>query len=131
MNIPVLIVACISALAVVGHVIGGTIEAASISPDKTNVMLVRNWKQTMCAFQMLAVDLSLVTIALFFIALTDIISLEYELILFLSLVFFLWGAVWLIQMLWLQSDLKSYLFLPHWLVWFICSGLLYYGSVVI
>ena len=129
MNIFVLIVACISALAVVAHVIGGTVEAASLSPKQEDIKLTRNWKQSMCAFQMLSVDLLLVAIVLFFIVFTDVIPFEPQLILFLSLMFMLWGIVWLIQLLWLKSDLKTYLFLPHWMVWFICSALLYFSTL--
>lgn len=35
MNIPVLIVACIMAIAVVAHVFGGTRETARIAPDSS------------------------------------------------------------------------------------------------
>ena len=128
MNIPIFIVACVSLLAVLAHVFGGTKDNASIAPEKHDALLIRNWKQSMCAFQMLAVDLLLVTIVLFTIALTDIISFEYELTLFLSLVFFLWAVVWLIQLLWLKSERKTFLQLPQWILWFICSGLLYWGA---
>jgi uncharacterized protein YhhL (DUF1145 family) len=129
MNIPIFIVAVISTLAVFGHVFGGTRDTASIAPTKEDKKLTRNWKQAMGAFQMLAVDLLLVTIALFVIALTDVIPFEHELTLFLSLLYFLWGLVWLIQMLWLKSEIKTYLNLPHWVLWFVCSGLLYYGAI--
>jgi len=130
MNTPVLIVACISSLAVVAHVFGGTAETASLSPDSNDEKLTRSWKQTMCAFQMLAIDLLAVSVTLFVIALTDIITFEYELTLFLSLLFFLWGVVWLIQLLWIKSNAKTYLILPQWVLWFICSGLLYWGAQV-
>jgi hypothetical protein len=32
-------------------------------------------------------------------------------------------------MLWLKSEIKTYLNLPHWVLWFVCSGLLYYGAI--
>ncbi len=128
MNIPVLIVACLSLLAVIAHIVGGTIESASIAPSKTNEKLTRNWLQSMCAFQMLAIDLLLVTIVLFLISLTDFIAFEHELTLLLSLLFFLWGVVWLIQLFWLKSKVKTYLLLPQWIFWFICSALLYWGA---
>ena len=50
MNIPVLIVACFSLLAVMAHIFGGTKDAASISPDENDTRLMRNWMQSMCAF---------------------------------------------------------------------------------
>jgi hypothetical protein len=128
MNIPVLITACISLLAFIAHTFVGTKETAALSPAVENEKLVIHWKQSMCAFQMLTIDLLLVTIALFTIALTDIISFESELILFLSLLFFLWGVVWLIQLVWLKTRAKTYLILAQWLFWFVCSGLLYWGA---
>lgn len=128
MNVQILIVASVSLLAVIAHTVGGTLETASISPDKNDEKLTQNWKQSMCAFQMLAIDLLLVTIILFVISLTDIISFEYELTLFLSLLYFLWGVVWLVQLFWLKSKAKTYLLLPQWIFWFVCSGLLYWGA---
>jgi len=128
MNIPVLIVACFSLLAIFAHVIGGTKETASISPDVKNEKLTRNWKQTMCAFQMLSIDLIAVTIILFTIALTEIISIEYEITLFLSVLYLFWALVWLVQLVWLKSNLKTFLFLPQWIFWLIGSGLLYLGA---
>lgn len=133
MNILVFIVACFTLLAFIAHLFGGTKETAELSPCKQDREMVDKkilltWKQAMCAFQMLAVDLLLVAVTLFTVALTDIFPFEYELILFLSGVFFLWGVVWLIQLFWLKSDIKSYLILPQWLLWFGCSGLLYWGA---
>ena len=128
MNIPVLIVACFSLLAVIAHIIGGTKETASIAPDQTNIKLTYNWKQSMCAFQMLAIDLIAVTAVLFTVSLTELITFEYELTLFLSLLYLLWGIVWLLQLFWLKSDAKTFLFLPQWVFWFIGSGLLYWGA---
>ena len=130
MNTPVFTVACVSSLAVIAHVFGGTAETASISPDRNDEKLTRSWKQSMCAFQMLAIDLLAVTVTLFTISLTDIIAFEYELTLFLSLIFFLWGVVWLVQLYWLRSKAKTYMILPQWVLWFVCSGLLYWGAQI-
>lgn len=128
MNIPVLIVASFSLLAVIAHIFGGTKETASISPNESDINLTRSWKQAMCAFQMLAIDLIAVTIAMFTISLTEFIPFEYELTLFLSLLYFLWGVVWLIQLLWLKSSAKTFMYLPQWIFWFVGSGLLYIGA---
>ena len=128
MNIPVLIVACFSFLAVIAHIVGGTKETASIAPDEKNTQLTRSWKQSMCAFQMLAIDLIAVTVAMFTISLTELIPFEYELTLFLSLLYFLWGIVWLVQLVWLKSNAKTFMNLPQWIFWFVGSGLLYIGA---
>jgi len=128
MNIPILIVACVMLLALIAHVLGGTKETARIYPNSDNEKLTQNWKQAMCAFQMLSIDLLVVMIVLFVIALTDIISFEYELTIIFSIIFLLWGIVWLIQLFWLKSKRKTYLLLPQWIIWFICSALLYWGA---
>ena len=128
MNIPILIVAIFSLLAVIAHIFGGTKETASISPNESDIKLTRSWKQAMCAFQMLAVDLIAVTITMFIISLTDLISFEYELTLFLSLLYFLWGVIWLVQLAWLKSSAKTFIYLPQWIFWFAGSGLLYIGA---
>lgn len=132
MNIPILIVACISLLALVAHTFVGTKETAAISPGEENGKnqgkLILHWKQSMCAFQMLTVDLLLMTVALFTISLTDIISFEYELTLFLGVVFLLWGIAWLVQLFWLKSTAKTYMALAQWVFWFICSALLFWGA---
>jgi len=128
MNIPVLVVACVMLLAFIAHLLGGTKETASIFPGDENDKLILNWKQAMCAFQMLSIDLLVVMVVLFIIALTDMISFEYELTKILSLIFLLWGIVWLVQLFWLKSKRTTYLFLPQWIIWFICSALLYWGA---
>jgi len=128
MNIPVLIVACIMLLAFIAHIVGGTKETLNISPNKENEKLTLNWKQAMCAFQMLSIDLFVTMVVLFIISLTEIIPFEYELTIILSVVFLMWGVVWLIQLLWLKSKRKEYFLLPQWIIWFVCSPLLYWGA---
>lgn len=128
MNIPVLIVAVITALAVVAHVIGGTRETASLAPDPQDSKTSANWVQAMCAFQMLSVDLAVVTGLLFTIALSDVLPSERLWSLGLSLLFLAWGVAWVVQMLAVQRQGVRLLRLPHFLVWFVCAGLLYVGA---
>lgn len=128
MNIPVLIVAVFTLLALIAHVTGGSIETASLKPTDHDGKKERSWKQAMCAFQMLTVDLAAVTGLLFLIALTDWLPFEYEITLLLSGLYGLWGISWLIQLRWLKSDSKTYFILPQWVFWFVGSALLYYGA---
>lgn len=128
MNIPVLMVACITLIAVIAHVIVGTKETAAIEPATDENKQTVHWVQAMCAFQMLSIDLLAVAVALFAVVFMDFGAIEPQIILMLSLLFFLWGAVWIIQILWLKKSATMFLQLPHWMVWFACSGLLYYGS---
>lgn len=128
MNIPVLIVAFVMLLATAAHVIGGTRETARLAPSPDDTNLSAHWVQAMGAFQMLAVDLFLVMVALFVIALTDLMPFEREVTLGLAALFTVWGLVWVIQMLWIKQQGISLLRLPHWGVWLVCAGLLYWGA---
>ena len=127
MNIPVLIVACITSLAFVAHVFGGTRETASIAPKEDQKLMV-SWVQAMCAFQMLAVDLLALSLLLFAIVYWDLGSGETLILQLASALFFLWAVVWVIQVLWAKRPSVTLLRLPHWVIWFVCSGLLYFGS---
>lgn len=136
MNIQVFIVACITALAFIAHLFSGTRESLSISPLKTGAegnshdldSLNKNWIQSMCAFQMISVDLLILSGLLFVISLTDIVPFERVVILSLSVLYLLWGLAWLIQLLALKAKLKNYLHLGQWMFWLISSGLLCWGS---
>lgn len=128
MNIPVLIVALITLIAFVAHLIGGTKETAAIAPNPQDQKLTTHWVQAMSAFQMLAVDLLAVSIALFAIALTDLGPIENSLLTIFTLLYIAWGIVWIIQVWWLQRSATALLRLPHWLVWFFCAILLYLGN---
>lgn len=128
MNIPVLIVACITLVAFVAHVIVGTKETASIAPAPEEKKLTADWVQAMCAFQMLSVDLLAVSAALFAVVFLDLGSIENQIVLLISLLFLIWGVVWVVQLLWLKRPAANLLRLPHWAIWFVCSGLLFYGS---
>ena len=128
MNIPVLIVACITLLAFVAHVLGGTKETAAIEPDSAQPTLTKHWVQAMCAFQMLSVDLLVVAGALFAISLKDFGDIEPLATQCFAMLFLAWGIVWIVQLLWLKRAAATLLKLPHWVVWFVCSGLLFWGA---
>ncbi|MDF3414659.1 hypothetical protein HKX54_09360 [Sulfitobacter sp. M57] len=124
MNIPVLIVACITLLAFVAHLIGGTRETASLAPAAQDTERTPHWVQAMCAFQMLSVDLLAVALALFAIALWDMGPQEANFITGFGLLYLAWAAAWVIQLRWLNRPAASLLRLPHWTVWIVCAALL-------
>lgn len=127
MNIPVLIVGCIMALAFVAHVFGGTRETARIAPDPAAPNLTRHWVQAMGAFQLLSVDLLAVALLLFGVALWDMGPAEDLIMKGLIALFCLWGAVWFVQVQWLKRSGAGIFQLPHWVIWFGCAGLLFLG----
>jgi len=127
MNIPVLIVAIITMIAFVAHVFGGTRETAAIAPEKGDRLVV-SWVQAMCAFQMLAVDLLALALLLFAVAIWDLGPGETLILQLASALYLLWAVVWVAQVLWLRRPSATLLKLPHWIVWSLCSGLLFFGS---
>jgi hypothetical protein len=126
MELPELIVGCITLTALIAHVLIGTRETAALKPDDSH--LTTHWVQAMSAFQMLSVDLLVVCALLFAIAIFDLGPIEPALVLLLAALFLLWGLVWILQTLWLQREFRALLRLPHWLVWFFCSGLLFWAA---
>ena len=128
MNIPVLIVAGIMALAVLAHVFVGTKETATLRPSEPGAKETGHWVQAMCAFQMLSVDLLAVTAALFALGLYDLGPLKRPLTFGLAGLFLLWGIVWLVQAFWVQKSVRALVTLPHWIVWFPCAGLLAWAA---
>lgn len=127
MNIPVLIVAIITLGAFIAHVLGGTRETAAIDP-KDDEKLVVFWVQAMCAFQMLSVDLLAISLLLFAIVFWDLGPGETLILQLASGLYFLWAVVWIAQVQWLKRAPATLLRLPHWIIWLLCSGLLFFGS---
>ncbi|MGH1339421.1 MAG: hypothetical protein ACRBFS_25095 [Aureispira sp.] len=131
MNIPILIAACITSLAFVAHTFVGTQEALKTAPKKLKTTvedkIQQHWLQSMGAFQMVTIDLLLVSLILWALALTNWIPMEREVTLLLSAWFFLWGIAWLVQLLFLTKDKKDYLLLGQWLFWLVNAALLYWS----
>lgn len=135
MSVPILIAAAIIFIAFVAHTIVGNREALTTRPSASNgvssgdsATVERNWVQSLCAFQMVTVDLFVLSLLLFALAVTELVPARREVALATSVFFALWGLAWLIQLLILRRRLRDYLILSQWLFWFVCSGLLYWGA---
>ena len=135
MSIPILIAAAITFLAFLAHTLVGNREAFSTRPATSDdvgsgnfVNVERNWVQSMCAFQMVTVDLFALSLLLFALGATDLIHAKREVALIVSVFLALWGVAWLVQLVVLRRRPRDYLLLSQWLFWFICSGLLYIGA---
>lgn len=86
-----------------------------------------HWVQAMCAFQMLSVDLLAVTVLLFAIALGDLGPVERPILIGLIVLYASWGLVWMVQVKWLNRPQMGLFRLPHWVVWFACAVVLFWG----
>lgn len=92
-------------------------------------LLDRNWVQVMCAFQLISIDLLALAGVLYLLAFTELLAPRQSIGFALAALFFLWGFVWLVQLGVLKRKPKDYLLLGHWSVWFLCSGLVFWGSL--
>ena len=137
MNYQLAAVGGLTALALLAHVFVGIRESLSVEPDKladkdtleSYEALERNWVQSMCAFQLVTIDLLVLSALLFVLAFTDILVQKQLIAFVLSAFYFLWGCSWLVQLFALRRKAKDYLLLGHWVFWFGCSALIYWGSL--
>lgn len=138
MNYPIAIVCVLMLVCFAAHMTGGIMQSLSIEPSKVAQnsgadlsinALDRNWVQVMCAFQLVSVDLLALAGVLYLLAFTELKAPRQAIGFALAGLFFLWGIVWLVQLCALKRKLKEYLLLGHWSVWFLCSGLVYWGSL--
>lgn len=130
MNYPIIIAGIIVFMAFIAHTFVGIREAMSTRPsayEKTPT-IERNWVQSMCAFQMVTIDLFALSILLLILGATEMLPARKEFALYTSLFLVLWGVAWFIQILVLRRSLKDYLMLSQWAFWFACAGLLFWGS---
>ena len=137
MNYQLATVGGLTALALVAHVFGGIRQSLSVEPaklaDKEKLAnfeaLDRNWVQSMCAFQLVTVDLLALSVLLFLLAFTDVFVQKQLIGFALAAFYFLWGCAWLVQIVALKRKAMDYLVLGHWSFWFGCSALIYWGSL--
>ena len=137
MNYQLATVGGLTVLALFAHVFGGIRQSLSVEPakltDKQKLAnfetLDRNWVQSMCAFQLVTVDLFALSALLFILAFTDIFVQKQLMSFGLAAFYFLWGCAWLVQIVALKRKAIDYLLLGQWILWFVCSALIYWGSI--
>lgn len=135
MNYPITIAGGIVLLAFFAHTFVGNREALSTRPKTSSVAdsaeaktVERNWVQSLCAFQLITVDLFVLSILLLVLGTTDLISARREIALGLAGFFALWGGTWLMQLVVLRRPPKDYLALSQWVFWFVCAALIWWGA---
>ena len=136
MNYP--IAACgLTLFAFAAHMTGGIRQSLSIEPRKVIAggdppvnmsVLNRNWVQSMCAFQLVSVDLLALSAVLYLLAFTDHLSPAQPIAWGVTGIYLAWALSWLTQLLALKRQPADYLYLGHWVFWFLCSGLVFWGS---
>jgi hypothetical protein len=138
LNLPIAAVSVLMLLALLAHTLVGAREARSVRPslimpkgsttESSAERLERNWAQSLCAFQLVTVDLLALTALSFLLAFTEVISPKKPIALALAGYSLLWGIAWLIQLAVLKSPRKNFFLLGHWVLWFLCAVLVYWGA---
>ena len=133
MNYPITIAGTLVLLALLAHTFVGVREALSTRPSALSEardasVIERNWVQSLCAFQLITVDLFVLSVLLLALGATEWLPARREIALVASVVFSLWGVAWLIQLVALRRGAKDYLLLGQWAVWFVCAALLAWGA---
>lgn len=137
MNYQLAIVGGLTALALIAHCFGGMRQVLSVEPAKlvdpeklaNFTVLDRNWVLSMCAFQLVTIDLLVLSGLLFTLAFTETFAQKQIIGFGLSAFYFLWGCSWLIQLIALRRKIIDYLILGQWAFWFGCAALIYWGSL--
>ena len=135
MNYPIMLAGVIVLLAFIAHTFVGNREALSTRPRKPQtgdseevVTIERNWVQSQCAFQLITVDLLVLSVFIFTLGATELLPARREFALTAAGFFALWGVAWVVQLLALRRRLKDYLLLSQWAFWFVCAALLFWGG---
>ena len=101
---------------------------AAVSTPSTRGELTRHWAQAMCVFQLVSVDLLLVTIAALLLAFTDVLPAKRDIGLFIAAYLGAWGVVWLVQLTAVKVERRTYYMLGHWMLFFLCAALMAWGA---
>ena len=126
MNLPILATAILLTLALFAHFCVGTRETAGLRPAENDSN--KNRIQALCVFQLVSIDLLLLAVLSFLLALTDLLpdkrTIAYSIAAWLAL----WGVAWLWQLKAARADGKTFLLLGQWILFFGCAGLMLWGA---
>lgn len=135
MNVPILVAGAIVFVAFLAHSVVGNREAWHTRPAGiggktagTDATIERHWVQSFCAFQLVTVDLFVLSVVLGALGATDLVPAERTVAIALAGVFLLWGTAWLVTLRVLGRPRRDYGLLSQWAFWFVCAGLLYWGA---
>ena len=144
MVVPFAMAGALIALALGAHIFVGTRETLSLRPvahpantenmvrvPANHTELSRHWAQAMCAFQLVSIDLLLITIVTFLLAFTDLLPAKREIGLFIAAYLGAWGFVWLVQLAAVKVERRTYYMLGQWMLFFLCAAFMVWGSLAL
>lgn len=136
MNIPIAIAAVITGLAFIAHTFFGIREAFIIAPKKlAGENTITNfakadliWVQSLCAFQLVTVELLANTGLLFVLAFSDLIVQRQAFAIAIGVVYVLRAGIWLAQLAYLKRRGADYVALGQWMAFLGCGVLILWGA---
>lgn len=132
MNYPIIIAGILTVLALLAHSFVGYRESLSTRPlAERDAVMTRNWVQLVCAFQLVTVDLLLLSILVLALGTMPDFPARREIAWVASAFCAGWGIAWLLQLALLRQSGKQLLLLGQWLLWFCCAALLAWGAATI
>ena len=144
MVVPFVMAGVLMALAFGAHIFVGTRETLSLRPvahsantentvsaPANHTELSRHWTQAMCVFQLVSIDLLLITIVTFLLAFTDLLPAKREIGLFIAAYLGAWGFVWLVQLAAVKVERRTYYMLGQWMLFFLCAAFMVWGSLAL
>ena len=128
MNTIILIANVLVFLTFILHTFGGDREYKSIEPETGNPSKQEKWTMGRGAFHIVSADFLLASIGLTLINFTDYFSDKKLLLNILSVYFFAYGLAFLLTLVISRKFPKSFIKLWQWLLMFVISGLIYWGT---
>ncbi len=131
MNIPILIAGILSLIAFFAHAFIGDTEYKQLKPASDSKEKIKEtWVQVRSGWHWVSVDLLLTSVLFMVLAISDFIQAKYEVLLLLSIYYFVTGVVWLCTVFVSKNNSKQLFVLGQWIFCFIISALVYYGNLV-
>jgi len=126
MNIYVLIAGILSFISFMAHAFIGTKETLQTRTDFSDETVKKNWYQSFLAWHLITADLLLSSILLIVIAASNYLENRKTIAFFFALQYLFWTFSCLIT-LFVTRARKYYKQLYQWVMFLICSILLFYG----
>lgn len=128
MNKPQLAAALLLTLALLAHLFVGTRETRGLIP--TEPQCRPHGLQALAVWQLVTVDLLLLTIAAYLLAVSEVFgSARRSVALFMAGYLATWTLAWLLQLRLAGARGKNYLLLGQWLLFMACAALLLWGAL--
>lgn len=128
MNIEILIANGLVVLTFIIHTLGGDREYKSIEPEQGDVSMLEKWTMGRGAFHIVSADFLLASIGLTLINFTNYFSDEKLVLNILAIYFLAYGLAFLVTLVISKKFPNSFIKLWQWLLMFLISGLIYFGT---